>query len=564
VQTSQLADRILDHLFDAKRHYSIDDFSKLYRTQLNILGQPTDDTVQECAVLSRLIYDLSSAYLLTGSERYFLAAKAAVDYQRQAFRMMSHDGQYCFWAYGRRRLQEGERGEHLITASLGPDDMNTMPLYEQIYALAGLTQFYRITLDWEVFEDIRRTIRSFQDFYHDPPEAKEKGFAGQGGYYSHIDPVTMRPDSNSLGENGSQKNWNSVGDHIPAYLVNLILTLDPLPEGTLRPTLEQLRKTCWSILEETSSLIVTKFPDPESDFVNERFHADWSPIHDYRWQQNRAVVGHNLKIAWNLTRVAYYFQTRAKRLRDSGRRQDAEKAEDYESRSKAALSVAQSLGKKMGQVGLDQVRWGVYDCVERKPTNGMPTQFAWDPTKDFWQQEQGILAYLILFGATEDREFLNLARECSAFWNIFFLDRERQGYFFRVTEDGLPILEGEYGRKGGHAIGYHAFELAYLAHVYTRAFASSASGTDNGFCLYFKVLQNAGQTSINVLPDFMPPGRLEIASIRANGVDVTDDRKPTNPNDFQISLDGLKSDCRYGHSASGCINLVVEFRATGG
>src|SRR6187402_2146766 len=76
VQASQMADRILDHLFDAKRNYSIDDFSKLYRTQLNILGQPTDDTVQECAVLSRLIYDLSSAYLLTGSERYFLAAKA--------------------------------------------------------------------------------------------------------------------------------------------------------------------------------------------------------------------------------------------------------------------------------------------------------------------------------------------------------------------------------------------------------------------------------------------------------------------------------------------------------
>ena len=31
----------------------------------------------------------------------------------------------------------------------------------------------------------------------------------------------------------------------------------------------------------------------------------------------------------------------------------------------------------------------------------MPTQFAWGATKDFWQQEQGILAYLILYGATE-------------------------------------------------------------------------------------------------------------------------------------------------------------------
>jgi len=556
VQTSQMADRILDHLFDARRSYTIEDFARFYRTQLNILGQPVDDTAQESAVLSRLIYDLSSAFLLTGAERYFLAAKAAVDYLRQAFRSLSHNGEYCFWAYGRRRMMEGEKGESLLVASQGPDDVGTMPLYEQIYALAGLTQFYRITLDWEVLEDIRRTIRSFQDFYHDPASAKSKGFAGLGGYYSHLDPVTMRPDSPSLGENRSQKNWNSVGDHIPAYLVNLILTLDPLPQGEGRAMFDSLLQTCLGILEETSSIIVEKFPDPESNFVNERFRADWTPIHDYRWQQNRAVVGHNLKISWNLTRVAYYFQMRAKKLTDSGKRVDAKA---YEVRAESALRVADDLAKKMGEVGLDKLRGGVFDAVERNPNNSMPTQFAWGSTKDFWQQEQGILAYLILYGATSSPQFLKLARESSAFWNIFFLDRERQGYYFRVTENGLPILEGEYGRKGGHAIGYHAFELSYLAHVYTRTFVTRESGDDDGFCLYFKVQQNPNQTSINVLPDFMPPGKLEILRIRANGADVTGDRKPANPNDFQISLKDLKGDPRN----PGMIDLVVEFRSIG-
>lgn len=34
---------------------------------------------------------------------------------------------------------------------------------------------------------------------------------------------------------------------------------------------------------------------------------------------------------------------------------------------------------------------------------------------------------------------------------------------------GIPIIQGNYGNKGGHAIsGYHAFELNYLAHVYLR------------------------------------------------------------------------------------------------
>jgi mannose/cellobiose epimerase-like protein (N-acyl-D-glucosamine 2-epimerase family) len=556
-QTTQMADRILDHLFDARRSYSVDDFSKFYRTNLNIYGQPTDENVQECAVLSRLLYDLSSAYLMTGAERYLLAARAAVTYLRDAFRSLSHDGRYCFWAYGRKRSVQGEQGESLLFASEGPDDKGTIPLYEQIYALAGLTQFYRITLEWEVLEDIRRTIRTFQDFFWDPPSATEKGFAGKGGYYSHLDPATMRPDEVKAEENQSKKNWNSVGDHIPAYLVNLILSLEPLPQGEVRGMFAPLLAVCRSILEETSTLICEKFPDPESDFVFERFHADWYPDRTYRWQLDRAVVGHNLKIAWNLTRCAYYFQSRAKQLRDEGERQEAD---GYVERSDRCLEVAKRLADRMGEVGLDKIRGGIFDCVERNPQGGMPTQFAWGATKDFWQQEQGILAYLILYGATQNPHYLRLARECSAFWNLFFLDRERQGYFFRLSENGLPILEGQYGMKSSHAIGYHAFELAYLAHIYTRTFVRAhgarSDGPDNTFCLYFKISSIKEQKSINVLPDFMPPGAVRITSVRANGVDVTEKLDQANLADYQVPTDEMTPD-----PTNGTVELVVEFRA---
>ena len=77
--------------------------------------------------------------------------------------------------------------------------------------------------------------------------------------------------------------------------------------------------------------------------------------------------------------------------------------------------------------------------------------------------------------------------------------------------------------KSSHAIGYHAFELAYLAHLYTRAYVSAGGGSDNSFCLYFKICSIKQQQSINVLPDFMPPGRVRITSVRANGIDVTQD-----------------------------------------
>jgi mannose/cellobiose epimerase-like protein (N-acyl-D-glucosamine 2-epimerase family) len=553
-QATQMADRILDHLFDAKRSYSIDDFSKFYRTTLNILGQPTDDTVQECAVLSRLLYDLSSVYLLTGAERYLMAARAAANYLREAFRSLSHDGRYCFWAYGRRRPLQGERGEFWLFASLGPDDVGNLPLYEQIYALAGLTQFYRITLDWEVLEDIRRTINSFQDFFWDPPSAKEKGFVGAGGYYSHLDPGTMRPDTVSPEENCSRKNWNSVGDHIPAYLVNLILTIDPLPQGPLRQQFEPLLRVCNEILEETSSLICEKFPDPSSDYVYERFHADWTPDLSYRWQQNRAVVGHNLKIAWNLTRCSHYFRMRAKRLRDQGQQQEAAGCEQ---RSERCLEVALRLADRMAEVGLDKVRGGIFDCVEREPNSGMPVQFAWGATKDFWQQEQGILAYLALYGATSDPRYLHLARESSAFWNLFFLDRERQGYFFRTTENGLPILEGQYGMKSSHAIGYHVFELAYLAHLYTRVHVVAGDGAAGSFCLHFKIDSLELQESINVLPDFMPPGRVRISSVRANGRNVTESLDPANLAEYQVPTGNMVPDPK-----DGTVEIVVQFETS--
>jgi hypothetical protein len=176
-------------------------------------------------------------------------------------------------------------------------------LYEQIYALAGLCQYHRITQEWEVLEDIHRTLRAFQDFYRDDPRY---GYTGTGGYFSHIDYATLRPDVESLGQNRLRKNWNSIGDHIPAYLVNLILALDPLPRGGEdHEAAEDLLKTCHAILAETSKLILTHFPDPSSKFVNERFHADWSVDHGWGWQQNRAIVGHNLKIAVALQRARF-------------------------------------------------------------------------------------------------------------------------------------------------------------------------------------------------------------------------------------------------------------------
>jgi mannose/cellobiose epimerase-like protein (N-acyl-D-glucosamine 2-epimerase family) len=534
-QITRLGEEWLDDLFGDRRTYLMDDFAALYRTNLNILGLPVgDNNIQECATLSRLIYGLSSAYLLTGQQRFRLAAKAGIEYQRETFRSLSHDGERCFWNFGKRKHDVGAK---IVMASENPDDRGTIPLYEQIYALAGLAQYYRITQDWEVLKDIEHTINAFQTHYLDSPE--NYSFSGLGGYFSHVDYATLRPDVEALGDNRLRKNWNSIGDHIPAYLVNLILALDPPPHQ-----MEHLLRTCRKILDTTARLILEKFPDPDSHYVNERFHADWTPDHQWRWQQNRAVVGHNLKIAWNLTRVANYYRCLAAEDRRQG---ETNNAQQHEQLANDFLGLAKKLADAMAIYGLDQVRGGCFDVVERQTKGNLPIEFVWGNTKDFWQQEQGILAYLILHGATGEGRYLALAREMAAFWNMFFLDHDNRGIYFRVSAEGRPAIEGVYGEKGSHSVGgYHSFELNYLAHIYTRSFVKGKVTYSSNFCLHFFPDAKCGCTSLNVLPDFYAPGTVQIIGITVNGVP----RASFSPDNFQVELaeDELGS------------QVVVEFR----
>jgi hypothetical protein len=94
------------------------------------------------------------------------------------------------------------------------------------------------------FSLLAATVQAFLTFYKD--RTKEKGL------FSHIDFATKSPHAASLGINQSKKNWNSVGDHIPVYLINLNLALEGGAD-------EEMKRTCVEMLEETSRLILDKF-----------------------------------------------------------------------------------------------------------------------------------------------------------------------------------------------------------------------------------------------------------------------------------------------------------------
>ncbi|MFJ5974648.1 AGE family epimerase/isomerase [Streptomyces sp. NPDC093060] len=437
-----------------------------YRTQLRLGGDKTASHVQETDTISRLVYGMASAFMLTGNDEYLEVAERGTAYLREHMRVVDPEEDVVYWYHG--LSVDGETEKKLFTSEFS-DDYDAIPMYEQIYALAGPVQTYRVTADPRIKSDADATLRLFDKFFLDRE---------QGGYFSHVDPILFRADHESLGANKDRKNWNSVGDHAPAYLINLYLATGD----------ERYAR----MLEYTFDTIVERFPDRKnSPFVQERFHRDWSHDTTHGWQQDRAVVGHNLKIAWNLMRM-------------------------HSLRPKPQyLDTAVGIGESMPAVGSDRRRGGWYDVVERIRSAGQEFhRFAWHDRKAWWQQEQAILAYLILRGTTGREDFLQEARRAESFYNTYFLDHDEGAVYFNVLASGLPYLLGTERLKGSHSMSmYHSAELCYLAAVYNNLlihgkpmdfwFKPAPSGLDGGV--------------LRVAPDLLPVGSVRIAEVEVEG-----------------------------------------------
>ncbi|MEI6291795.1 MAG: N-acyl-D-glucosamine 2-epimerase, partial [Chloroflexota bacterium] len=210
----------------------------------------------------------------------------------------------------------------------------------------------------------------------------------------------------------------------------------------------------------------------------------------HMWQQNRGVVGHNLKIAWNLMRM-YGLMPKP----------------EYE-------KLARTIAAKMPSIGGDQQRGGWYDVMERAKQPGQEQHhFAFHDRKAWWQQEQGILAYLILRGTLGDNDYLKIARESEAFYNAYHLDHDDGGVYFNVMANGMPYLLGTERFKGSHSMSfYHSSELCYLSAVYNNLLISKEP-----LDLYFKPQANAfARNTLFVAPDILPKGSVRIGDVWVN------------------------------------------------
>ncbi|MBF0410244.1 MAG: AGE family epimerase/isomerase [Candidatus Riflebacteria bacterium] len=443
------------------------DYTK-YRTNLRLNGSKVEDGIQEACTISRLIYGFASAYMLTGEDRFLEAAEKGTDYLRTYYRKLDRKSDGIYWIHALNNASSTIKPREILTSGF-KDDLNSFPLYEQIYALAGPVQTLRITGDSRITSDVDKTLIFMNKYYRD-----EK----LGGYFSHIDPVKFSTNSALLGKNRSRKNWNSIGDHAPAYLINYYL-------AHRKPETE-------AMLNELGKCITEQFPTPESSpFVMERFHADWTHDKTWFWQKNRGVVGHNFKIAWNLSRL-------------------------YNLKNENGFIVnAEQIFDRMKKIGADQQRGGSFDVMERELRPGdLYYRHVWHDRKVWWQQEQSILSSLIIAGMTKKPDAAALALHSMAFYNSWFLDHEDGGIYYHVTAQGIPYLRGDERQKGSHSMsGYHSMELCFLAASYLELLINKEY-----LDLYFCPRPDAfGNKVLHVSPDILPKGTIKIDSVLIEG-----------------------------------------------
>ena len=170
----------------------------------------------------------------------------------------------------------------------------------------------------------------------------------------------------------------------------------------------------------------------------------------------------------------------------------------------------------MPPIGADRQRGGWYDVMERDKTDGQEWyRFTWHDRKAWWQQEQAILAYLILAGIARRRRVPRARRgDAAAFYNAWFLDHDDGRRLLQRPRDGMPYLLGTERLKGSHSMSaYHDTELCYLAAVYTNLLL-----TKQPLDLHFKPRGDGFKDRIlRVSPDILPPGSIKIESVWMNG-----------------------------------------------
>ncbi len=289
---------------------------RAYRTMLHLAGAKKGDYLQETDTISRLVYGFASAYLLTGEDAFLEGAEKGTEYLRDHMRFYDKDENIVYWYHGIDI--QGRAGDRSCSPPSSAMTTTRSRLYEQIYALAGPTQTYRITGDTRILLDIEHDGRPVRPVLPGPRE---------GRLFLAPRPDHARPAQRVAGPQPRPRRTGT----------RSAITRRPISINLYLATGEQNATQRSSNTPSIRSH--AHFPDYDhSPFVQEKLlrglERTTAPGAGSR---TAAVVGHNLKIAWNLMRM--------QALKAKG---------DY-------VAFARKIAELMPAVGGDLQRGGWYD-----------------------------------------------------------------------------------------------------------------------------------------------------------------------------------------------------------
>ena len=391
---------ILPHWYE----HSLDREFGGYIPQLDRRWRITDPDRKHLVPTARLIYNFCQGHLLDGPDWCGEAARAGLDFLLRHFRDDEHGG--WLWQVDRRGRPRD------------PDKYT----YGHAFAILALSEFHRAFGDERAADAARKTFDVLEAHAYDP---------AHGGYRSRFsrdwsDPEEMRSSRQSslreeakgpsAAERGrdSQEGLSPMRSQNPQmHLVEALLALYEVTDE--ERYLDRAAELC--------RLMNDRLFDHAHGCLPEFFHDDWSDFPEY--QGDPVEPGHQMEWAWLLLRVHAY------------------RPED------AFLERAGQMVAFAWEHGWDREFGGLYTTLSR-------TGEVRNPRKSFWQQCEGVMAPLWLWGHTGEEEHRSVFEQAARYCFEHFVDREFGGWFGGLSRENRPT--GEH-KGGAWKADYHPVQM---------------------------------------------------------------------------------------------------------
>ncbi|WNJ17798.1 AGE family epimerase/isomerase [Pontibacter sp. G13] len=379
----------LDNLFGFFDDHAYDPQRQAYWSDLDNAGQVMSEQIFTVAT-SRLVYGL--AYAGQWDSLRLAKSEALAEFQLNHLIGLNEQGPYAY------SFVHGD----------SPDSAASLDVWQQAYAMCGLTELYRQNQDPALIAQVRVMHDAFVGRFAD---------SLNGGFWGNAD-LHQGPVSGS-------KSLQSLMYPLTAYLANLWLA-----DETRREDYE-------SILARNLELLAEGGWNEELGWVNVKFQDDWTPCASSDSANPCAMVtpGHNFQLAALLLRASEWPFI-----------QEVQQTEYH------GLGIS-ILRRTLQHPIFDPQGIGQGFYSEVNPISGSVT----DTRKTWWQHAEAIIALTLAGEAfqTEQQALLDF------FWE-HFPDRELGGEYFFLTKDNQPIRTEWKGSIGKST--YHTVEMVRFLH----------------------------------------------------------------------------------------------------